>query len=363
MSTREQNDFLTQTGPGTPIGNLFRRYWIPALLSAEVPEPDCPPVRVKLLSERLLAFRDTQGRVGRDRRVLRPPRRVALVRPQRGERAALPLSRLEIRRHRPVHRGAVRAGGERLLQEDQADVLSVRRAGRRDLDLYGAGGAQAAAACLRMGKGAAFASLRVEAHAGVQLPAGDGGRHRFGACLVPSSPRAAQRPAPCRQGRRADARNRRALRSGRDQRRHGDRRAPPGRGGSSLLAHHAMDHAVPQHDPALWRQRAQRPCLGADRRRELHVVVLHPPSDAPAVRARAPYHAQRRRHPRQADPRQLPAGGQQGQRLHDRPCRPERRTRPTAASPASRCRTRRSRKAWARSRTAARRTWSPPTTA
>ena len=64
MTTREQNDFLTQSGPGTPIGNLFRRYWIPALLSAEVPEPDCPPVRVKVLSERLLAFRDTQGRVG-----------------------------------------------------------------------------------------------------------------------------------------------------------------------------------------------------------------------------------------------------------------------------------------------------------
>jgi len=64
MTTREQNDSLTQSGPGTPIGNLFRRYWIPALLSAEVPEPDCPPVRVKVLSERLLAFRDTQGRVG-----------------------------------------------------------------------------------------------------------------------------------------------------------------------------------------------------------------------------------------------------------------------------------------------------------
>jgi phenylpropionate dioxygenase-like ring-hydroxylating dioxygenase large terminal subunit len=64
MTLREQNDFLTQTGPGTPMGDLFRRYWIPALLSEEVGEPDGPPVRVKLLSERLLAFRDTQGRVG-----------------------------------------------------------------------------------------------------------------------------------------------------------------------------------------------------------------------------------------------------------------------------------------------------------
>jgi phthalate 4,5-dioxygenase oxygenase subunit len=64
MTTRELNDFLTLTGPGTPMGTLFRRYWIPALMSSELPEPDCPPVRVKLLSERLIAFRDTQGRVG-----------------------------------------------------------------------------------------------------------------------------------------------------------------------------------------------------------------------------------------------------------------------------------------------------------
>ena len=64
MTTPEHNDFLTRTGPGTPMGDLFRRYWIPALLSQEVPEPDCPPVRVKVLCERLLAFRDSAGRVG-----------------------------------------------------------------------------------------------------------------------------------------------------------------------------------------------------------------------------------------------------------------------------------------------------------
>src|ERR1700683_5674119 len=64
MTTHEQNDFLTLTGHGTPMGALMRRYWIPALLSSEIPEPDCPPVRVKLLGERLIAFRDTQGRLG-----------------------------------------------------------------------------------------------------------------------------------------------------------------------------------------------------------------------------------------------------------------------------------------------------------
>jgi phenylpropionate dioxygenase-like ring-hydroxylating dioxygenase large terminal subunit len=64
MLSQEQNDRLTQTGPGTPLGRLFRSYWIPALLSEELPEPDCPPVRVKLLSERMIAFRATDGRLG-----------------------------------------------------------------------------------------------------------------------------------------------------------------------------------------------------------------------------------------------------------------------------------------------------------
>jgi phenylpropionate dioxygenase-like ring-hydroxylating dioxygenase large terminal subunit len=64
MLRKEQNDLLTQTGPGTPGGRLFRSYWMPALLASELPENECPPVRVKLLSERLLAFRDTDGRYG-----------------------------------------------------------------------------------------------------------------------------------------------------------------------------------------------------------------------------------------------------------------------------------------------------------
>ena len=64
MLRKEQNELLTQTGPGTPMGQLFRSYWIPALLAEELPENECPPVRVKILSERLLAFRDTDGKYG-----------------------------------------------------------------------------------------------------------------------------------------------------------------------------------------------------------------------------------------------------------------------------------------------------------
>src|ERR1043166_130712 len=63
MFTKEENESVTRVAIGTPMGNLMRRYWIPALLSTELPGPDCPPVRVKLLGERLVAIRDTAGRV------------------------------------------------------------------------------------------------------------------------------------------------------------------------------------------------------------------------------------------------------------------------------------------------------------
>ncbi len=63
MLSKEQNELVTQTGPGTVMGDLFRCYWLPILLSDELPGPDCPPVRVKILSERLIAFRDTSGKL------------------------------------------------------------------------------------------------------------------------------------------------------------------------------------------------------------------------------------------------------------------------------------------------------------
>src|SRR3954452_14443905 len=64
MLSKRDNELVTRVGPGTPMGDLFRRYWIPALLSEEVPEPDCDPVRVRLLGEDLIAFRDSNGKVG-----------------------------------------------------------------------------------------------------------------------------------------------------------------------------------------------------------------------------------------------------------------------------------------------------------
>ncbi|MGH3172013.1 MAG: Rieske 2Fe-2S domain-containing protein, partial [Trebonia sp.] len=63
MLSAEDSEILTRVGPGTPMGDLLRRYWIPACLSAEI-GADGPPARARLLGENLVAFRDTEGKIG-----------------------------------------------------------------------------------------------------------------------------------------------------------------------------------------------------------------------------------------------------------------------------------------------------------
>src|SRR3981189_770638 len=64
MLKQEENELITRCGPGTPMGSLMREYWVPAMLSSELPHPDSDPVRVLLLSEQLIGFRDSNGKVG-----------------------------------------------------------------------------------------------------------------------------------------------------------------------------------------------------------------------------------------------------------------------------------------------------------
>ncbi|MEA3025461.1 MAG: phthalate 4,5-dioxygenase [Alphaproteobacteria bacterium] len=64
MLSQQNNDMLTRVGPGTPMGNLLRCFWIPALLEEEIVEPDGAPVKLRLLGEDLVAFRSTSGKVG-----------------------------------------------------------------------------------------------------------------------------------------------------------------------------------------------------------------------------------------------------------------------------------------------------------
>jgi phthalate 4,5-dioxygenase len=64
MLNQQDNLRLTQVGPNTPLGNFLRRYWIPAALLEEIKTPAGAPVRVGLLGERLVAFRDPEGKAG-----------------------------------------------------------------------------------------------------------------------------------------------------------------------------------------------------------------------------------------------------------------------------------------------------------
>ncbi len=64
MLTKEDCELITRVGPGTPMGELIRRTWVPACLSEELSESDCDPIRVRLVGEDFVAFRDSEGRVG-----------------------------------------------------------------------------------------------------------------------------------------------------------------------------------------------------------------------------------------------------------------------------------------------------------
>src|SRR4029453_1773118 len=62
MLSREDNEFLCRVGSGTPVGTLGRQYWIPALMSSELPERDGAPARVRLRGENVIACRATPGK-------------------------------------------------------------------------------------------------------------------------------------------------------------------------------------------------------------------------------------------------------------------------------------------------------------
>ncbi len=64
MITSQDNDILTRVGPGTPMGKLMRRYWLPVCTSSQVASPDSDPLRTRMLGENYVVFRNTDGVVG-----------------------------------------------------------------------------------------------------------------------------------------------------------------------------------------------------------------------------------------------------------------------------------------------------------
>ena len=226
---------------------MFRSYWMPALLAEELPENDCPPVRVKLLSERLLAFRDTDGRYGLIDEFC-AHRGVSLWF-GRNEECGLRC---------PYHGWKYDVTGQCIevpsepeesgfCQQDQAEVLSAGRARRRAVDLHGP--ARDSSRRCRNGNSPwcrPSSSFIVQAPAGMQLAAGDGRRHRFQPRVVPAPRRTQHRPAV--QGREGQPiQSRRHASRFRGRRKPGrplHRRAPQRRERQLLLAHHPVGDAV-----------------------------------------------------------------------------------------------------------------------
>ena len=191
MLRAEENEILTRVGPGTLMGELLRRYWTPACLTAEIPEPGSPPVRVRLLGENLVAFRDTRGRVG-------------LVQencPHRG--ASLYFGRNEDALLRCVYHGwAFDVDGKCVdmpsepapfCEKVRMKRLPDARVRRDRLDLHGAAGDDDAVQGLRHRRARRRRVHRDQAADDLQLGAGDGGQPRHVAHLP---------PAPVRRDRR-----------------------------------------------------------------------------------------------------------------------------------------------------------------
>src|SRR5271170_7769013 len=137
MTTAAESEILTRVGPGTPMGELMRQYWIPVLMSSEL-APDGATLRLKLLGEQLIAFRDTSGRVGiMDQKC---PHRCASLFFGRNEHDGLRCVYhwLEVRRGRQLCRRAEPAGSAGHAQPHQGKGLQRSGTGGTHLGLFGA---------------------------------------------------------------------------------------------------------------------------------------------------------------------------------------------------------------------------------
>jgi nitrite reductase/ring-hydroxylating ferredoxin subunit len=184
MLKAEDNERVTRVGRGTPMGELFRRYWIPAALSEELPEKDGDPVRVRLLGEDLLAFRDTDGVVGLVDAYC--PHRRAPMFFGRNEECGIRCvyHGWKFNRHGDCTDMPSEPAGTPLQARVKMLAYPTHEAGGHRVDLHGAEGPATRAARFRMDARAAEKPLRLEDVGRLQLAAGDGGRPRHGALVL-----------------------------------------------------------------------------------------------------------------------------------------------------------------------------------
>ena len=280
---KADNEFLTPaSGKGTPMGALLRRFWMPALLSEELPERDGPPKKIRIMGEDLLAFRDSNGRVG----IVEPhcPHRGANLYYGRNEECGLRCS---------FHGWKFDVEGNcvdlptsppefDLQGHDQAARLSGARMGRHRLGLHGPARQRAGAAAARARAGAGVEPLRLQEVAGLQLGAEPRRRDRHRALLVPAQDPVAgredqardlsqhlgdrRRPGAAGPHPLGDGRSAAEVRDRRPRHRPGDRRRAQDRQHRQVLAHLAVPDAQPRARAGrLPGRRLSRPVLGAGR--------------------------------------------------------------------------------------------------
>ena len=271
MLRKEQNELLARCGSGTPMDNMFRASWQPALLAEELPENDCPPVRVKLLSERLMAWRDSQGRYALHDEFC-AHRGVSLWF-GRNERGGL---RCPYHGWKYDHTGQCvevpsEPGESGFCKKIKLAVLSVGRTWRHSMGLYGAARRAAAIAGVGICADAGGSPFCIEAPAGIELAPGNGRRDRIPATYPFSIPVNSTATHYSKARRATNTISATPSRSSRSLkvRAASYRRTPQRRERQLLLANHTMGDACLHNDPPARRPSGSRTFLGADRRREL----------------------------------------------------------------------------------------------
>ena len=281
MMTPEENDLLCRVEGDAPMGQIMRRHWIAACLSEEVAEPDGAPVKVRLLGEDLVVFRDSKGRVG------------VLDEYCSHRRASLVFARNEECGLRCLYHGwkfdvdgnVVEMASEPATQPHpgpgQAQSLSGARGRRLRVGLYGPARGDARIRSAGFRADAGRARQRHQGAGALQLGADPRGPDRLGAFLEPAFLRHGAGAGRRRQGdgsqlAAAIDRQGAALPDRADQLRIPLRRDPAPdheRGDARLHPHHRLYRAVHRADPA--EQRAQRRDTADAGRRPQHHLLFH----------------------------------------------------------------------------------------
>ena len=186
MMTPEENDLLCRVEGDAPMGQIMRRHWIAACLSEEVAEPDGAPVKVRLLGEDLVVFRDSKGRVG------------VLDEYCSHRRASLLFARNEDCGLRCLYHGwkfdvdgnivemASEPDNSLIFDRVKHKILSDARSGRLRVDLYGPAGRDARIRAAGFCAGAGCARERDESARALQLGADSRRADRLRAFLAPA---------------------------------------------------------------------------------------------------------------------------------------------------------------------------------